>query len=273
MRSQEIISDNDSQEYYRETINGLVQNYAYVEDSNKENRDYMEDQGQCIENLNGDPNKILFCIFDGHGGGQVSKYLQQYFAVFMKKMFLFKEHFKDFQRLFKLLDEKIKLLNVPDVGSTATIVYIEKQPSGKRILYCANVGDSRCVLVNRKGIMRMTHDDRVDDPKENERVINQGGIIVNNRIYGRLMLSRSFGDWEIKQYGLIVEPHLVKIEINEDDLYLIVASDGVWDVIEDEECKGFTEIYANSLDICKYLVQECLNRGSLDNISCFVISL
>ena len=98
--------------------------------------------------------------------------------------------------------------------------------------------------------MRMTHDDRVDDPKENERVINQGGIIVNNRIYGRLMLSRSFGDWEIKQYGLIVEPHLVKIEINEDDLYLIVASDGVWDVIEDEECKGFTEIYANSLDIC-----------------------
>lgn len=273
LRSQEIISDNDSQEYYRETINGLVQNYAYVEDSNKENRDYMEDQGQCIENLNGDPNKILFCIFDGHGGGQVSKYLQQYFAVFMKKMFLFKEHFKDFQRLFKLLDEKIKLLNVPDVGSTATIVYIEKQPSGKRILYCANVGDSRCVLVNRKGIMRMTHDDRVDDPKENERVINQGGIIVNNRIYGRLMLSRSFGDWEIKQYGLIVEPHLVKIEINEDDLYLIVASDGVWDVIEDEECKGFTEIYANSLDICKYLVQECLNRGSLDNISCFVISL
>jgi serine/threonine protein phosphatase PrpC len=271
IKNGEIINKNNAKEYYKESKGGLVKSYAYCEDPNKGNRDYMEDQAKSIENFNGDTGKILFCIFDGHGGGEVSKYLQEYFPVFMKKMMPFTDPFADFTRLFKAVDEKIKILNVPGVGSTATIVYIERV-NGKKILYCANVGDSRCVLVNRKGIMRLSYDDRVDDPKEKNRIIRQGGIIINNRVSGRIMLSRSFGDWVNKQDGVIVDPHLTKIELNDNDLYLIIASDGVWDVIKDEECKGFTEIYTNTSDICKNLVQECLNRGSEDNISCYVIN-
>ena len=270
IKNGEIINKNNAKEYYKESKGGLVKSYAYCEDSNKGNRNYMEDQARSIENFNGDIGKILFCIFDGHGGGEVSKYLQEYFSICMKQMMPFKDHFADLTRLFKALDEKIKLLNVPSTGSTATIVYIERI-NGKRFLYCANVGDSRCVLVNRKGIMRLSFDDRVDDPKEKNRILKQGGIILNNRVNGRLMLSRSFGDWVNKQDGVIVDPHLIKIEINNDDLFLIIASDGLWDVIKDEECKGFTEIYSNTFDICKNLVQECLNRGSQDNISCYVI--
>ena len=121
----------------------------------------------------------------------------------MKKMMPFTYHFVDFTRLFKAVDEKIKILNVPSIGSTATVVYIERN-NGKRFLYCANVGDSRCVLVNRKGIMRLSYDDRVDDLNEKNRIIKQGGIILNNRVNGRLMLSRSFGDWVNKQDGVIV---------------------------------------------------------------------
>ena len=268
----EEISDNNSKEYYRESKGELIKDYAYFEDANKDNRDYMEDQGKSIDNFNGDSNKLLFCIFDGHGGGEVSKYLQENLPIYMKKMLPFKNHFSDITKLFKLLDDKVKDLNVEDVGSTATVIYIEKQ-NGKRVLYCANVGDSRCVLVNKEGIMRLSHDDRVDDPKEHERIIKQGGIISNGRVYGTLMLSRCFGDWGIKQYGVIVEPHISRIEINQDDLYLIIASDGVWDVIKDEECKGFTEIFADTFDICKNFVEESLNRGSSDNISCFVIAL
>lgn len=268
----EIISDNNSKEYYKESKGGIVVNYAYCENENKDNRNYMEDQAISIDNLCNDPNKILFCLFDGHGGGEVSKFLQENFATYFKQMLPFQNHFEDFKNLFNTLDEKIRELNVNDAGSTATIVYIEKI-KGKKILYCANVGDSRCVLVNNNGLMRMSYDDRVDDPKEKERIINQGGVILNNRVYGRLMLSRSFGDWGIKEYGVIVEPHITKIEINENDSFLIIASDGLWDVIKDEECKGFTEIYGDTFETCKNLVQECLNRGSGDNISCFVIRL
>ena len=63
---------------------GIVESYAYYEDSNSAYREYMEDKGKSIENLKGDQNKILFCIFDGHGGGEVSTYLQDYFGQYMK---------------------------------------------------------------------------------------------------------------------------------------------------------------------------------------------
>jgi serine/threonine protein phosphatase PrpC len=267
----EIISDNNEKEYYRECLSGLVKSYAYYEDQNVRNRDYMEDQGKSVENLGGDQNKMLFCLFDGHGGGEVSKFLQEYFHTYMKQLLPFDDYFKGFLNLFRLLDEKIKSLNVPTMGSTGTVVFIEKI-RGKKIIYCANVGDSRCILVNRKEVMRMSYDDRVDDPKENGRIISSGGVIVNGRVYGTLMLSRSFGDWAIKSYGVIVDPHITKIEVTDDDLFLIIASDGVWDVIKDGECKQFYGNSKNTLDLCKNIVAESLKRGSQDNISCFAIS-
>ena len=269
---EEIGSDNDSNQYYIESNGGLVRNYAYYEESNGVFRNYMEDRGKAVENLNGDPNKILFCLFDGHGGGEVSKFLQEHFATEMKTRLPFTDHFREITTLFKDLDQKIKELNVPNAGSTATVVYIERQ-NGKRVLYCANVGDSRCVLVNKKGIMRLSRDDRTDDPKEKDRITKQGGTIINERVSGILMLSRAFGDWRLKNAGVIVDPHIIRIEVNDDDLYLIIASDGIWDVIKNEECKGLTELNPNTLQICKNIVVESLNRLSQDNISCFVVGL
>ena len=267
----EIISDNNSTEYYKESKGGLVKSYAYCEEPNPNHRQYMEDQGIAIENFNNDPNKIIFGLFDGHGGDQVSKYLQENFAIYMKQMMPFNNYFQDFVNLFKTLDEKVKSLNCPDAGSTATIVYIERQ-NDKKYLYCINVGDSRCIIINKKGIMRLSKDDRVDDPNEKERIIKEGGFIYNGRIHGILMLSRCFGDWGIKNYGVSCEPHIAKIEINDDDLCLVIASDGVWDFMKDEEFKVLMDTKMNSLDICKDIITESLNKGSSDNISCFVIN-
>ena len=267
----EIISDNNSTEYYKESKGGLVKSYAYCEEPNPNHRQYMEDQGIAIENFNNDPNKIIFGLFDGHGGDQVSKFLQENFAIYMKQMMPFNNYFQDFVNLFKTLDEKIKALNCPDAGSTATIVYIERQ-NNKKYLYCINVGDSRCIIINKKGIMRLSKDDRVDDPNEKERIIKEGGFIYNGRIHGILMLSRCFGDWGIKNYGVSCEPHIAKIEINDDDLCLVIASDGVWDFMKDEEFKVLMDTKMNSLDICKDIITESLNKGSSDNISCFVIN-
>lgn len=271
MDNGEIISNSDAKEYYRESNNGLVKSYAYFQDQNVGNREYMEDQGKAVENLEGDPNKILFCLFDGHGGGEVSKFLQDNFPKYLKNYLPFKNYFRGFYDLFKFLDEEIKSLNVPRVGSTGTIVFIERK-NGKKMLYCVNVGDTRCVLVSKKRVMRMSYDDRVEDPKEKKRILQQGGIIHSGRIYGALMLSRSFGDWLIKSYGVIVDPHITKIELTDDDLYLIIASDGLWDAIKDEECRRLCQSNINTLEICKNFVVESLKRGSQDNISCFIIS-
>ena len=84
LKVNEIVSKVDDKEYYRKNKSGLVVDYAYYEDPNSENRDYMEDKGRVIENLNNDPNKILFCIFDGHGGVEVSKFLQENLHIYLK---------------------------------------------------------------------------------------------------------------------------------------------------------------------------------------------
>ena len=183
----------------------------------------MEDEGKVIENLNGDQNKILFCLFDGHGGGQVSKFLQNNIGNYMKKILNSADYNLAFTNLFKLIDEDIKKLNCPSVGSTATIVYIEKKDN-KRILYCANIGDSRCVLVKKNKVVRLSYDHRVADQNEKQRIISNGGIIVNGRVYGILMLSRSFGDFLTKDFGVIVTPYVTKVELTEDDLIKEVES-------------------------------------------------
>ena len=271
IKEKEIIFDSKDKQVFRNCNSGLIKSYAYYEDHGE--RDYMEDQGKSIENLNGDPNQILFCLFDGHGGGEVSEFLKNNFSEYMKKTLPFKNYPSDFAKLFKLLDKKVESLNAPEAGSTAGIAYIEKI-NGKRFLYCANVGDTRSILIKKNNrILRLSYDDRVSDRKEKERIIKQGGIIFNGRIYGQLMLSRCFGDWSIKEYGVIVLPHVARIELTSDDLYLILATDGVWDVLSDDDIVKLTQINSNSLGICKNIVIESLNRESEDNISCFVISL
>ena len=266
----ELISNSKSEKYFRQTNTAPIKSYGYYQ--NQGQRSYMEDEGKVIENLNGDPNKILFCLFDGHGGGQVSKFLQNNFGNYMKKILNSVDYNIAFTNLFKLIDEDIKTLNCPSVGSTATIVYIEKNDN-KRILYCANIGDSRCVLVKKNKVVRLSYDHRVADQNEKHRIVSNGGIIVNNRVYGILMLSRSFGDFLTKDFGVIVTPYVTKVELTEDDLYCVIASDGVWDVIKDNDCAVLPKMGLETGELSKRIIQESLNRKSKDNLSCFVVKL
>ena len=266
----ELRSNSKSEEYFRQTNTAPVKSYGYYQ--NQGRRHYMEDEGKVIENVNGDPNNILFCLFDGHGGGQVSKFLQNNFGHYMKKILHSDDYNLAFINLFHQIDKDIKKLNCPSVGSTATIVFIEQQED-KRFLYCANIGDSRCVLVKKNKVVRLSYDHRVADQNEKNRIISNGGIIVNGRVYGILMLSRSFGDFLTKDYGVIVTPYVTKSELTEDDLYCVIASDGVWDVIKDNDCSILPKMGLETGELSKRIVLEALRRKSKDNLSCFVVKL
>ncbi len=87
------------------------------------------------------------------------------------------------------------------------------------------------------------------------------------------MLSRSFGDWELKKYGVISKPHLNVIEIGKDDLFIVIASDGVWDVLDDIEIYDMSSKINNSKEFCDIIVNTAIDKGSTDNISCFVLQL
>ena len=271
----EIISDDELKEYYITNCD-VVLEYSYKEEINLLKRNHMEDKGKSISNFNHDPNKILFCLFDGHGGDSVSNFLQKNFGKYMKKYIKEMEihclREIDFDEMFEKIDQKLKELNYYEVGSTASIIYIIKI-GYKRILYCVNIGDSRCILTQNNCSRKLSYDDLANDNYESNRINNEGGLIINGRVSGKLMVTRAFGDWEQKSFGVISSPHITKIEINAEHKYVIMASDGVWDVMDDLEVYSLSLETENSKELCNGIINNSLDKGSQDNISCFVIKL
>ena len=269
--SKEKISEINISEYSDDNCS-LIKSFAYKENPNRGYRDYMEDKSRVVQNINGDKNSHLFCLFDGHGGVNVSQFLQDNFYKYFKEMLPMSNPQENFKELFNIIDNKIKDLNLLNIGSTACIIYITKE-NGKKVLYSANIGDTRSVLISSNDYKRLSYDHRATDTNEYNRIVQSGGIVFAGRVYGTLMLSRAFGDWELKSYGVISEPHVTKININENDKYVIIATDGIWDVLDDADVYEMSKNFENSKDLCNNIVEKALDKGSMDNISCFVINL
>lgn len=261
----------DLKEYYKQNCSA-VNEYAYYEDSNYYYRRYMEDKGHGIDCFNNNPTDALFCLFDGHGGSQVSQFLKDHLAEEFKSILPSNDIYSSFDKLFVDIDNKIKQFGFLNVGSTACVVYITKEKNLK-VIYCANIGDTRCVLVSKEKLMRLSYDHRPTDKNENERVIKAGGIVFEGRVFGQLMLSRCFGDFELKPYGVISTPSMTRTEIKSDDEYIIIATDGIWDVLEEEEVFKLTKEAINSNNLVHIIAKTALMKGTMDNLSCFVIKI
>jgi len=269
---QENISKDELTEYHNSNCWSVAE-YAYKEEANEHFREYMEDKAKSIDGFNNDNNIGVFCIFDGHGGREVSTYLQKNIVNYLRDFCSDNDNMeKNLINLFEIIDQNFCTDYYSHIGSTACIVYITKE-NGQKCFYCANIGDTRCILIHKDGVKRISYDDRATDKNEINRVKNAGGIIFGGRVYGQLMLTRAFGDNELKKYGVICKPHIVRTELNMGDKYIILASDGVWDALDDNEVYSLSLIVKNSKELCDIIVKNAIDKGSMDNISCFVIKL
>ena len=104
---------------------------------------------------------------------------------------------------------------------------------GQRVVYVANIGDTRSVMSKNGLAERMSYDHKGLDQSEMERVRQGGGIILDGRVGGSLAITRAFGDHSLKKDGVIAKPFIKKHVLRSSDKYLLIASDGVWDVLED----------------------------------------
>jgi len=119
-------------------------------------------------------------------------------------------------------------------GCTACVALISDTE-----IYCANSGDSRCVLSNNGKAIEMSVDHKPDNAPEKARIEKAGGFVEDNRVKGVLNLSRSLGDLEYKQdKNLAVENQMItcvpeiKIEkIKPTHDFLVIACDGIWDCL------------------------------------------
>lgn len=110
---------------------------------------------------------------------------------------------------------------------------------GNKVVYSANLGDTRAVLSKNGIAERMTYDHRATDYSEIERVRQAGGVVIADRVGGSLAITRAFGDHSLKKDGVIAKPYIKKHVLRSTDKYLVIASDGVWDSMEDQDAINY----------------------------------
>ena len=103
------------------------------------------------------------------------------------------------------------------------------------------------------------------------RIAQAGGIVLENRVGGVLAVSRAFGDHALRNSGLIATPYVTKITLQNYDKYLVIASDGIWDEVSDQDSINLCSDDKNTKEIANSLVKTALDRGSKDNISVIVL--
>lgn len=242
--------------------------YSSKDYQNEYYNNYMEDIIYTNPDFNGRHHKSLFCIYDGHGGEKSAKISCENFPKnFLKNLKEKPSNIEqDLINSFKETDNQLKNENCYEEGNTATIIYLEYNN-----LYCANVGDSSCFIISKNKTEKISYDDKCIDKNEKSRIEKLGNHIYCNRLEGILSISRALGDFNLKCNGLICLPHIKKYNLTHFDKFCVVASDGVWDVI-DENLLFELSIGVNSCqELCDIIVNEAINRGSQDNISCIVI--
>eukprot|EP00195_Chlamydomonas_chlamydogama_P007383 CAMPEP_0202904626 /NCGR_PEP_ID=MMETSP1392-20130828/30372_1 /ASSEMBLY_ACC=CAM_ASM_000868 /TAXON_ID=225041 /ORGANISM="Chlamydomonas chlamydogama, Strain SAG 11-48b" /LENGTH=469 /DNA_ID=CAMNT_0049592355 /DNA_START=121 /DNA_END=1530 /DNA_ORIENTATION=+ len=248
-------------------------------------RDYQED-ASLVSQLG---QNALFGVFDGHGGACVSNFCAQNMAdCIAQKLSCASSSSQEataVQEAFVSLDEQMSQQVQGDQGgSTAVIVLVNED----RIL-CANCGDSRAVLARTDGsCVALSNDHKPEREDEEERIMQAGGrILYNNglRVMGVLGMSRAIGDTWLRKYGVIPDPEVQMVQRTPCDEFVIVASDGLWGAMSNEEAvdiarRCIQRARVRGMDKCastrvaaKVLIRAAMQRGSRDNITVIVADL
>ncbi|KAL8189363.1 hypothetical protein R6Q57_028929 [Mikania cordata] len=277
-----------------------------------------------IDGINSNLNELtahFFGVYDGHGGCQVAEYCRdRVHSALEEEIKVTKQELikgtmnetvqvqweKTFINCFKKLDSEVggktsRIVNgsnaisepvAPEtVGSTAVVALICSSH-----VIVANCGDSRAVLYRGKEAIALSSDHKPNREDEYARIEAAGGKVIQwngQRVFGVLAMSRSIGDGYLKPW-IIPEPEVTITPRAREDECLILASDGLWDVISNHEAcevakkriliwhkknglsverrgEGGTDLAAQAA--ADYLTKLALQKGSKDNISVIVVDL
>lgn len=238
-------------------------------------REYMEDRYQAISNLSQFPNTSFYGVFDGHGGERAAQFTTQ-----MLPRCIFKRNFQHdpiaaLKQAYREVDDdwlSVARANNMDDGTTAITALIHNN-----VIYVANAGDSRCIMFSNGRVIPMSSDHKPNRPDEKKRIEDLGGFIQKPdvwRVNGMLALSRAIGDKHLKKW-VTCEPEVFSHIRTPGDQYLILASDGLWDVVSNEEAAQIVNmnLHHSARVAADALVQTAYNKGSTDNITALVVNL
>ena len=252
----------------------------------------------------------VFSVMDGHGvnGHLVSRFTTKYFTNFFKKnkkmnasnssedqLFyrLKKNDYDVLKRVFRHAERDLEKGGDIDANFSGTTCVMVFQV-GNRII-CANVGDSRAIIVKGDKAIPLSIDQKPDDPEESKRIKENGGEISQyeedgeksgpfrvwkkGEAYPGIAMSRSIGDFIASKLGVIPEPKFLEEKIDKDTKFIVVASDGVWEFLDNDTVKNMVMPYYEKKDpigACKELIKkstEFWNQEDIvvDDITCIVV--
>jgi len=140
----------------------------------------------------------------------------------------------------------------------------------RRVLYCANAGDARGVLCRGGKAVRLTYDHKGSDKQEAKRIMDAGGFVMSGRVNGVLAVTRALGDSSMKEF-VVGAPYTTETELCEEDEFLILACDGLWDVVDDQPAVDLVRGVADSRKAAEELLDHAFSNYSSDNVTVMVI--
>ncbi|KAJ2778036.1 phosphatase 2C [Coemansia javaensis] len=256
-----------------------------AESKNRRYRRTMEDAHYLQYDFEGVPGQVFMAVFDGHAGRQAAQWCGDNFAdIFLA---LKAEHPDELvpeilNRTFIEADRRIAADLKTNSGCTAAVAFVQVRETRdgdnntvrrQRTLFCANAGDARAVLSRRGTAKRLTYDHKGEDKNESDRISEAGGFVFNGRVNGVLAVTRSLGDASLKQF-VIGNPYTTETKLDDaDDVLLILACDGLWDVCSDQAAVDLVRAEESPARASEILLQHALDNESTDNITVMVLRL
>jgi serine/threonine protein phosphatase PrpC len=256
----------------------------------------MEDAHVAID-MPTQTDHVFLAVFDGHGGSGAAIYAGENIVSFIQNTPQWADYCKGgatdidllgkaMTQAFENIDSEMRKHQDSTGGhDTSGCTAVTAMITPKYII-CANAGDSRCVMGVDGVAKPLSEDHKPSDELERKRILDAGGTVQWKRVDGDLAVSRAFGDFQYKtRFDLPAKdqkvtyyPDITVHERTAKDDILLLACDGLWDVMTNPEAIDLVrKIYESGeedvVKIAEEMIDMSLDKGSRDNISAVVVKL
>jgi len=258
----------------------------------------MEDRHLLATDVGGLPGVSLACVFDGHRGFECAELSALNFeAALVSCWHLFPSPELALAHTFQLVDAAFVEKFEATKRETSEKSFENNKHAKQRFpgctacaclkwgnfLYVANAGDCRAVLCVSPGTTRALSTDHTADSNvhEQKRITTDVAVSALITVNGTkrvgpagLAVTRALGDSDCRAYGVLATPEVITHAITEHDTCLVLACDGLWDVVSNDEAFSLIRDTVKDPGMCaKRLGSEAVTRNSGDNITVVVVFL
>jgi serine/threonine protein phosphatase PrpC len=232
--------------------------------------------------------EILGAIYDGHGGDFVSSYLGKHL---LKSLTHTRDSTSIQEKLYKIQSDLVRNHHKKASECGSTVLVCRISPKGNE-LQVVNLGDSRAIVIQKASKPRvLTQDHKPENPDERLRITQEGHKVYwdkQDEVYrvDGYSVSRGLGDLTAR--GLSREGDIRIHKLNDDAKYVVLACDGVWDVLTSQDVSTFIkeaskkqvknngtpiESGKNKNNLAFLLAKHALQQGSMDNTSILIFEV